>query len=553
MVKEMLSALRDYGINLPKTRAGLVKKNKSTVVVKRDMGEGQYCYYGIQNQLKRYEFPEIINKNSISCDFFVDGLPIFKKSVNSLWPIMGAISEERSIPPFVVAAYFGPGHPPSSNDFLTELANEITHLNQNGIFVGQADVSKQFNCRLFICDAPAKAFVKGVKGHNALKGCNECDQIGFSVEHTTVYRIESGNLRTNQTFRDRLDLGHHLSSSLTALEAAGIGMVTQFPLDAMHLIDLGIVKKILVFLLKELPKSAENQISNQLTQFGKCLPKEFGRKPRPLSEIVYWKATQFRFFILYAVHTLKPFISDEKYYHLLLLSVSIRLLSDTENCKSNIDVAQNIIDEFVTLYPRLYGLKHVNYNVHSLLHLPSYVKLYGPLQSFTAYKFENHMQELKRLIKNPHKILQQLENRLCEREYLNKQISEFKISSTDWFPGSVNSRAFIFDSFSFAANSRDCYCVVCEDNDLFYIKIERINMVEQKIYGQRYVITQDFFINPVRSSSMEIVLAHELPSPNEYFLFSQIKYKLCGLPFDRNQILLARMLHECKRNNYASF
>lgn len=102
-----------------------------------------------------------------------------------MWPIMGAISDERSMPPFMVAAYMGPGHPPYADDFLNDFAVEITNLNKDGILTGE--VQKQFKCRLVTCDAPAKAFVKQIKGHNAFKGCNECDQTGFIMDHTTVF------------------------------------------------------------------------------------------------------------------------------------------------------------------------------------------------------------------------------------------------------------------------------------------------------------------------------------------------------------------------------
>jgi len=41
---------------------------------------------------------------------------------------------------------------------------------------GIVEYDKKITVRLnvFICDAPAKAFIKGIKGHNAYFGCGNC-------------------------------------------------------------------------------------------------------------------------------------------------------------------------------------------------------------------------------------------------------------------------------------------------------------------------------------------------------------------------------------------
>ncbi|XP_036335405.1 uncharacterized protein LOC118745844 isoform X2 [Rhagoletis pomonella] len=81
-------------------------------------------------------------------------------------------------------------------------------------------------------------------------------------------------------------------------------MVTQTPLDSMHLFDLGVIKKMLVRILQnkteeKTPKINILKISPGLLNLRKHFPKEFPRKPRSLDEIHHWKATEFHQFLAY--------------------------------------------------------------------------------------------------------------------------------------------------------------------------------------------------------------------------------------------------------------
>lgn len=53
-------------------------------------GGGQYWYNGIENNLKLI-FSKLDKNISIQMSFNVDGLPIFKSSQRSFWPILGNI------------------------------------------------------------------------------------------------------------------------------------------------------------------------------------------------------------------------------------------------------------------------------------------------------------------------------------------------------------------------------------------------------------------------------------------------------------------------------
>lgn len=120
------------------------------------MPGGKFAYFGIQEQLGRYNFDVLVGLDRIEFDFNIDGLPLYKSSRKCLWPIMGAIVNQRDIPPFVVAIYEGETHPHCSNDFLKEFSEELDLLQKNGVKFGREAILKPFQCRAFICDAQLK-------------------------------------------------------------------------------------------------------------------------------------------------------------------------------------------------------------------------------------------------------------------------------------------------------------------------------------------------------------------------------------------------------------
>jgi len=57
------------------------------------------------------------------------------------------------------------------------------------------------------------------------------------------------------------------------------------------------------------------------------IPSEFSRQPRPLLELDYWKATEFRQFLLYTGPiVLLNVLSKDMYTHFLSLSVAMSIL-----------------------------------------------------------------------------------------------------------------------------------------------------------------------------------------------------------------------------------
>jgi len=57
------------------------------------------------------------------------------------------------------------------------------------------------------------------------------------------------------------------------------------------------------------------------------MPKDIGRKPRTFLEVILWKATEFRQFLLYSGSvSLQDEIKSDIYHNFMLLSVSMQVL-----------------------------------------------------------------------------------------------------------------------------------------------------------------------------------------------------------------------------------
>lgn len=170
-------------------------------------------------------------------------------------------------------------------------------------------------------------------------------------------------------------------------------------------------------------------ISTLMIQFQKYRPSDFARDCRSLEYLPYFKATEIRIFLYYGcIVFLKDMVNDFIYQHWLLLHCAVRLMSDDNLQQENIDLAEEFLKEFVRLFPNIYGEENVTYNVH--VHIPYYVRLYGPLQSFSMFKFENYIQTIKKFVRKAQHPLQQIANRLNEHEEFKDGFYEAKKFNT---------------------------------------------------------------------------------------------------------------------------
>ncbi|KAL1276156.1 hypothetical protein QQF64_035779 [Cirrhinus molitorella] len=368
-LNKLLGILRTHGHTLPKDSRTLLS-TPSGFEIKNVCG-GQYTYYGLEPGILQCLSIKTTFASSIDLIINIDGLPIFKSSKTHFWPILAKFDDAE---PFLVALYYGNSKPDPVHDYLCDLVAELQNLMHNG--VSHKTKVHKVTLRAFIYDAPARAFLKCIKSHNALHGCERCLSVGTSVAGRVVHlnKVPCEKI-TGEKFRQFQYPNHQKEP--TPLAQLGINCVTQFPLDHMHLIFLGAVKRLLTFLLRgpaicRLQKGQSDQISQKLVQLKGLMPAEFVRQPRSLTELDRWKATELRQFLLYTGPlVLLDVLSQDHYHHFLSLTIGMSILLDENDNRRGhyLEYAQNLLQHFVDSSSELYGETFPTYNIHSIKHV----------------------------------------------------------------------------------------------------------------------------------------------------------------------------------------
>ena len=137
-----------------------------------------------------------------------------------------------------------------------------------------------------------RAMVTCTKGHTSERhGCSRCTGNGKIV----------GQLRSNESFRNKTHPDHHQTRSIIE-NLTYFDMMLDVPLDPMHLFDLSIMRRILLFLFPNnkrrnipgvtLHPQVVRNIDEFLISLRKCISRiDFARQPRSVKELPRWKAT----------------------------------------------------------------------------------------------------------------------------------------------------------------------------------------------------------------------------------------------------------------------
>lgn len=158
--------------------------------------------------------------------------------------------------------------------------------------------------------------------------------------------------RDNNSFRVQNDSKHH--NGISPLVILPIDLVYNFPLNYMHLVCLGVMKKLLLIWTgptskTKMPLRQYKNVSEKLVLLSKFVPVEFNRKGRDLSELPYWKATEFRLFLLY-VGPIALYVNIDLavYEHILLFHCLIMILISEHPIKNvEIQMARQFLTIFV--------------------------------------------------------------------------------------------------------------------------------------------------------------------------------------------------------------
>lgn len=400
-------------------------------IILKDLAGGQYFYFGVRKylvesiELGLVTFQQTLEKfkgitNLITLKIGIDGVPISKSSNLEFWPILFSIDQSRKKQVHVASLFYGKHKPRNIDEFLEDFISEMVTIQTEGIECNNVLYTIRIRC--IVADAPARSLIKSIKKHNGYNACERCSQKGEWMYRRVLYRCTNeAQLYNDNTFESQLFPNHH--DGCSPLQKLGIGMISQIPLDYMHLCCLGIMKKLLIAWVEgpghfKLSVRDRKRISDRLISFRTGFPKEFSRKPRGVHEIRQWKATEFRTFMLYTGPiALKGVLDKKLYQHFLLFHTAMYIFcSDSSIIIEWFDFASILLKKFVSQVPSCYHTDFLSYNMHSVQHLPIDVKNHGSLDRYSAFEFESYLYKLKTMLRTNKHHLKQVVHRIKERD-----------------------------------------------------------------------------------------------------------------------------------------
>ncbi|XP_070169777.1 uncharacterized protein [Polyergus mexicanus] len=421
----ILSLLRTHSCfyNLPKDVRTLLHTPRNCIAVSI-VEPGEYIHFDLESSIIRCLMcvSSLSIVDQLEIDFNTDGCALDKSGSIHIWPIQYRIANIQHTKPIVAGIYKGTQKPYDPNKFFEKFIADIDRIMSNGgINLHGNKVPIRLRC--FIADAPARAFILNHRGHTSSQPCSKCKVSGTRSEARYVFNDVNHPLRTDEEYIRCVDGDHHKEGK-SPLSMVPIGMVSQVPFEYMHLVCLGVMKKLLSAWIygkySRLSKLSGRSISimcARLNTLKEYCPSNFSRRPRSLDACSKYKATEFRQFLLYTgIVVTYGILDDQLYKHFLFLHVAIRILVSNSPSKLQLRFAELALQKFVQRSKNLYGSTFNSYNVHGLLHLTNDVRHLGKLDSFSAFPYENNMTIFRKYCRKPGLSLQQFFNRMAEIE-----------------------------------------------------------------------------------------------------------------------------------------
>lgn len=544
----LLNRLHPVFPNCPKSYKTLLNTSFNIPII--EFENGRLWYKGIKQNLNALNIGEyLLRYGEITIDINIDGLPISHSSTLKFWPILGKLVGTLN-EPFIIGLYLGRKDPQNVHDYLKNFVNELDNLFKNG-FEWETTRFK-FSVRHYILDAPARAFIKCIIGHNGYGACEKCTVVGKWIDNRITFADLDRPLRTDESFLNQDQAIHHEGySPLLVVETK---MVSQFRLDAMHLVYSGVFKRLLMAWLEwkghfKLSLNAIAAVSDQLKISLKYCPSDFNRKRPDFSIVHFYKSTELRRICIYdGIFVFFGALDSNIYKHYLLLHAAIYILANPVLVRTMHDYANELLKTFILHSKAIYGEKFIVYNVHSIFHLATECAEHGELDSFSAFPFENRLKSIKESLRSFRKPLEQVAKRDLEKDRIrsirlpydenNISLCTRHVDPTETIPG-IQYKKMIINGVTFQLGQRNS-CFKTSDDDIMIMKnIIQRNDNSVYIVANKFRQSEDYYNYPLPSSVLGISKVSRLNTAKNVLQLSDIQAKCWLIPLSQSQSYLS--------------
>ena len=350
-------------------------------------------------------------KHNISLTWNVDGLPLFKSSKFSLWPLYFIINElpykvRRLKENIIIAGLWFGESKPSMNIYLKPIVRELMLLEKHGVKV-EPPMCSPFVSKVILlagtCDLPAKCLVLNCIQFNGEFGCTKCLEPGITLTtsvrgHTHVYPYNdlysNGHCqnRTKETYHDnskealsKCSIENGIKGPSWLMKLKHYDIIKGTSIDYMHCVLLGVMKLLMSLWFNTTHKHERYYIGRKVGLVDQRLseinpPSIITRRPRGSEHFKFYKASEYRSFLLYySLPILHDILPQVYWNHYARFVVSIYYLTQQSISDQQLDYCEQSIKQFCSQFESLYGRRYMTANIHLLLHLTECVRELGPL------------------------------------------------------------------------------------------------------------------------------------------------------------------------------
>jgi hypothetical protein len=148
-------------------------------------------------------------------------------------------------------------------------------------------------------------------------------------------------------------------------------------------------------------------------------PNEIHRLPRSLQTRKFWKASEYKSFLLFYSPVILKDILPHRYFAQWLLLVKVtHIMLQLRISHEDLQLANMCLLKFVNMVTTLYRNQYVSYNVHLMIHLARSVAHWGPLWNSSAFIFEDLYGKLLSFYHGTQSVADQMFTRFLERRKL---------------------------------------------------------------------------------------------------------------------------------------
>ena len=287
------------------------------------------------------------SNNDLSLTWNTNGIPIFESSSYSIWPIQSVVNE---LPPHLrqknvlLHGLWFANKKPAMNTFLTPFTDDCIQLETNGFMFEDEDHPRKVFANVLSADSPARAIVRNSKQYNGKHGCDWCESPGETIDSggppTRYYPYRGPPVL--HTAESQIEYGIDATTSADVVKGVKgpsvIGVLPSFDqvrgiaVDFMHCVCLGVTRPFVGMRMdsKHHQQSyyigrREHEINNRLQAID--VPGEISRAPRSIGDRKFWKASEWRTFILYSLVVLHDILPQQylKHFFLFVYGVTVSL------------------------------------------------------------------------------------------------------------------------------------------------------------------------------------------------------------------------------------